>query len=60
MSWVDSRSWTQPEAISANRLPLEAFLRDAADVRALDGQWSFTLLDRPGGSTRMTTTVRSR
>ena len=56
-SWVDSRSWTQPEAISANRLPMTTFLRDAADVRSLDGEWSFTLLDRPGGSARMTTTV---
>ena len=52
-----TRWWTRPEAIALNRLPMTTFLRDASDVVALDGRWSFTLLDRPGGAVRAEATV---
>src|SRR6478609_5050537 len=55
MTWVESRSWALPEAVSFNRLPMSAIRRD--DVLTLDGEWAFTLLDRPGSTPRTTTTV---
>lgn len=44
------RSWTRPEAVSSGRLPMTTFLRGPDEVRSLDGPWSLTLLDRPGGA----------
>jgi beta-galactosidase len=54
---ISTRSWTRPEAVSFNRLPMTTFLRDEAEVVSLDGDWSFTLLERPDGATRAETTV---
>lgn len=54
---IPTRSWTQPEAVASNRLPMTTFLRDPADVVDLDGEWSFELLDRPGGTVVTETTV---
>jgi beta-galactosidase len=48
---IASRSWTRPEATSFNRLPMTTFLRRPSEVVSLDGDWSFTLLDRPDGVT---------
>jgi beta-galactosidase len=53
-----TRSWTRPEAVSLNRLPMTTFLRDDADVLSLDGPWAFTLLHRPGGTVRTEATVQ--
>jgi beta-galactosidase len=36
---------------------MTTFLRDQSDVVSLDGQWAFTLLDRPDGSARVETEV---
>jgi beta-galactosidase len=36
---------------------MTTFLRDAAEAVPLDGDWSFTLLDRPGGEVRAEATV---
>ncbi len=55
---LSTHSWTRPEAVSLNRLPMSTFLRDDADVLSLDGPWSFTLLDRPGGAVRSEATVQ--
>ena len=54
---ISTRSWARPEAVAFNRLPMTTFLRDARDVESLDGDWSFTLLDRPAGSVRVESTV---
>jgi len=54
---ISTRSWTRPEAVSFNRLPMTTFLRDASEVVSLDGDWSFTLLERPDGAVRATATV---
>ena len=56
-AFISTGSWTRPEAVSLNRLPMTTFLRDEADVLSLDGPWSFTLLDRPGGAVRTETTL---
>lgn len=54
---IPTKSWTRPDAVSLNRLPMTTFLRDDADGLSLDGEWSFTLLDRPDGSVRTDTVV---
>ncbi|RBY81307.1 hypothetical protein DQ239_01475 [Blastococcus sp. TF02-09] len=51
-------SWARPEVVALNRLPMTTFLREDADVLSLDGAWSFTLLNRPGGAVRCATTVQ--
>ena len=54
---IEARSWTRPEAVAFNRLPMTTFMRDPSEVVSLDGDWSFTLLDRPGGTVRAEATV---
>jgi beta-galactosidase len=54
---IHGRSWTRPEAVAFNRLAMTTFLRGPADVVSLDGEWSFTLLDRPDGATITETAV---
>ncbi|HEX4822594.1 MAG TPA: glycoside hydrolase family 2 TIM barrel-domain containing protein [Acidimicrobiales bacterium] len=54
---LSTGSWMRPEAVSFNRRPMTTFLRDASDVLSLDGDWSFMLLDRPGGAVRAEATV---
>lgn len=44
-------AWDRPESISAHRLAMISPLaRDPKATLSLDGPWSFTLYDRPGGS----------
>lgn len=56
MSLAD-RSWLRPDAVSTGRLPMTAIRRDPAECVSLDGDWSFTLLDRPGGEVRWQGTI---
>jgi len=46
-----ARSWAEPGQIAHGRLPMTtSAARPGADATvSLDGTWSFTLLDRPGG-----------
>ena len=57
-AWFTAGFWRRPEAVALGRLPMTTFLREEADVLSLDGPWSFTLLDRPGGAVRRETTVQ--
>src|SRR4051794_17318563 len=54
---ISTRSWTRPEAVSFDRLPMTTFLRTGDEVVSLDGTWDFTLLDRPDGEVRVRTAV---
>jgi beta-galactosidase len=54
---ISTRSWTRPEAVSCNRLPMTTFLRGPEEIVSLDGDWSFALLDRPGGAVRCEATL---
>ncbi|HET9691604.1 MAG TPA: glycoside hydrolase family 2 TIM barrel-domain containing protein [Acidimicrobiales bacterium] len=54
---IETRSWADPTAVATGRLPMTTFLRGADEVVALDGDWSFTLLDRPGGRAVAAATV---
>lgn len=54
---IATRSWTRPDAIAAGRLPMTSRRPAPDEVVSLDGPWSFTLLDRPGGAVRVETTV---
>ena len=57
--FVRARSWADPQVVAVGRLPMAPYLRPPGDdaVLDLDGTWSFTLRDRPGGEVRATAEV---